>query len=204
MSRLSNDLPRRSTLTFQLVLLQTRMSLDLVDRRYNPRSIDDHIQMLLAKVRHSDRLDLVAVLVDIDHGLPGLYDPRRFAVDDGLRFVGGQGGEVFAGCEGDWPVLPYVAEKNSLDKTDVTGPEKQETRMSWGSGKWEVERRGEGDSTYDEPEVQVIRPQLFQSRLQISSNVFRSVRVVPELKTKPWMVSYRQNEPLNRVLAPCH
>jgi hypothetical protein len=41
------------------------------------------------------------------------------------------------------------------------------------------------DSTYDEPEVQVIRAQLLQSRLQISSDVFRSVRVVPELQTKP-------------------
>lgn len=81
------------------------MSLDLVDGGNNPRSIDDHIQMLLAEIRNPDRLDLIAVLVDIDDGLPGLYDPRRFAVDDGLRFIGGQGGEVFAGCEGNWPVL---------------------------------------------------------------------------------------------------
>lgn len=105
------------------------MSLDLIDRWYNPRSIDDHIQILLAEIRHPDRLDLVAVLVDVDDGLPGLYDPRCFAVDDGLRFVGGQGGEVFAGCEGDWPVLSYVAEKNSLDKMHVTGRVKQVMRI---------------------------------------------------------------------------
>ena len=127
------------------------MSLDLVDRRYNPRSIDDHVQMLLAEIRNSNRLDLIAVLVDIDDGFPSLYDPRGFAVDDGLRFVGGQGGEVFAGCEGDWPVLPYVAEKNSLDKMNVTGRDTQGTRIvSPGglndmgeveSGRWDVYAR---------------------------------------------------------------
>jgi hypothetical protein len=130
----ANDLLRRLILTFQLVLLQARMSLDLIDRWYNPRSIDDHIQMLLAKVRHADRLDLVAVLVDVDDGLPGLYDPRCFAVDDGLRFVGGQGGEIFAGCEGDWPVLPYVAEKNSLDKMNVAGWDTRGTRGAVSDG----------------------------------------------------------------------
>lgn len=50
---------------------------------------------------------------------------------------------------------------------------------------WEVGRIRESDSTYDEPEVQVIRSQLLQRRLQISSDVFRPVRVVPELETKP-------------------
>jgi hypothetical protein len=47
--------------------------------------------------------------------------------------------------------------------------------------------------TYNEPEVQVIRPQLLQRRLQISSDVCRSVRVVPELEMKPQKTSYRQN-----------
>jgi hypothetical protein len=91
----------------------------------------------------------------------------------------------------------------------VTGQKRERSVIAKSGGlddltSWEVGRIRESDSTYDEIEVQVIRAQLLQGRLQISSNVFRSVRVVPELETKPWMVSHRQNEPLDRVLGPCH
>ena len=74
-----------SPLTLEILLLQTRVCLDLIDGGYYSRCVDDHVQMLLTKVGNSDGPHFaVAVLVDIYNCLPGLNDARSVGVNKHL------------------------------------------------------------------------------------------------------------------------
>jgi hypothetical protein len=69
-------------------LLQARVSFDLIDGRYYSSRFDEHVQVLLTEVGHSDSSNLATtILVDVNDGFPGFNDAGGVGVDEYLGLV---------------------------------------------------------------------------------------------------------------------
>lgn len=88
----------------QLLLYQTRVRLNLVHGRHDPRRINDLLQLLDPEVGHSNSLDLVRLFTNPDKLLPRLGNARRVFVDGPVLPVGRVGHKLLARLEGHGPV----------------------------------------------------------------------------------------------------
>lgn len=79
------------------------MTLDLIHSWHDPGRLDDLLQVLDREIADPDRLDLLCLLGDPDHLLPGSDDTRSIFVER-LLSIGTDGLKGLSGLEGDGPV----------------------------------------------------------------------------------------------------